>query len=694
MIRAQGLVKNFGPVRALDGLSFEAEPGEIYGLLGPNGAGKTTAMRLLSALLPSTSGTALVAGYAVDTQPREVRARIGILTEVPGLYLRLTPSEYLDFFAQVHGIRAASERSARVEEMLRLVGLWDRRRSVMRTFSKGMQQRVAIARTLVQDPPVLLLDEPTAALDPEAARTVRDYVSDLAASRGRTILLCTHNLFEAEQLCHRLSIVKSGRQVAEGTPAELTASIAATCVLRVRERSQGLVDELRQVVEIEAVKVDGPGAITYRTRNPDQTNPAVIRAAVAAGADVVGLAELTSSLEEVYLAIMAPSGGDVGFVQALPDDAAATATTMQAAALPSKRTFASCVAEAANGQAVPAGGPVSGDDPARGSGPAARPSPEPGSKGRPTPGNKPQPSPGAGQTPEPVLWTHGMPQPNPGARHEPSRWELRGAWLVARRELRETLRDPNLVLPLVLMPCFIGLLTGITAFASFGANTGAVGTAVTNAALDRLPAAAVEHLGNVPTSNRAATLELLLKAFSIPLFWVIPVALTPALAADSFVGERERASLEPLLATPIGTGQLLLGKLVASVIPAAVGTWLGVLVFWAMTLLSPTTLYPRMLLGDGDWLFSLLVVAPLVALFTASVAALISTRVSGYRVAYQLNGLVALPVVLLLIPATAFLFLITGAALVYIALLVAVVDVGVVAWSARLFNRERLLSRR
>jgi ABC-2 type transport system ATP-binding protein len=694
MIRAQGLVKNFGPVRALDGLSFEAEPGEIYGLLGPNGAGKTTAMRLLSALLPSTSGTALVAGYAVDTQPREVRARIGILTEVPGLYLRLTPSEYLDFFAQVHGIRAASERSARVEEMLRLVGLWDRRRSVMRTFSKGMQQRVAIARTLVQDPPVLLLDEPTAALDPEAARTVRDYVSDLAASRGRTILLCTHNLFEAEQLCHRLSIVKSGRQVAEGTPAELTASIAATCVLRVRERSQGLVDELRQVVEIEAVKVDGPGAITYRTRNPDQTNPAVIRAAVAAGADVVGLAELTSSLEEVYLAIMAPSGGDVGFVQALPDDAAATATTMQAAALPSKRTFASCVAEAANGQAVPAGGPVSGDDPARGSGPAARPSPEPGSKGRPTPGNKPQPSSGAGETPELARSTHGMPQPSSGARHQPSRWELRGAWLVARRELRETLRDPNLVLPLVLMPCFIGLLTGITAFASFGANTGAVGTAVTNAALDRLPAAAVEHLGNVPTSNRAATLELLLKAFSIPLFWVIPVALTPALAADSFVGERERASLEPLLATPIGTGQLLLGKLVASVIPAAVGTWLGVLVFWAMTLLSPTTLYPRMLLGDGDWLFSLLVVAPLVALFTASVAALISTRVSGYRVAYQLNGLVALPVVLLLIPATAFLFLITGAALVYIALLVAVVDVGVVAWSARLFNRERLLSRR
>jgi ABC-2 type transport system permease protein len=271
---------------------------------------------------------------------------------------------------------------------------------------------------------------------------------------------------------------------------------------------------------------------------------------------------------------------------------------------------------------------------------------------------------------------------------------LRLAWLVAARELRETLRDPNLVLPLVLMPCFIGLLTGVSAFASFGSDSGAVGTAVTNAALDQLPTAAVEHLSNVPTANRDATIELLLKAFSIPLFWVIPVALTPALAADSFVGERERASLEPLLATPIGTGQLLLGKLAASVIPAAVGTWLGVLVFWAMTLLSRSTLYPRVLLADGDWLFSLLVVAPLVALFTAGVAALISTRVSGYRVAYQLNGLVALPVVLLLIPATAFLFLLTGAALVYIAALVALMDVAVVGWAGRLFDRERLLSRR
>ena len=308
MIRAEGLVKVFaGPVRAVDHLSFEVEPGEIYGLLGPNGAGKTTAMRLLSALLKPTAGTAVVAGFSVLDEPREVRARIGILTEVPGLYLRLTPAEYLDFFAQVHGQRQKVLRNARVEELLTLVGLWDRRRSMMRTFSKGMQQRVAIARTLIQDPQVLLFDEPTAALDPEAARNVRDYVRDLASSRQRTVLLCTHNLFEAEQLCQRLSIIQAGHQVAQGTPAALKGSVATTCVLRVVERSPVLLERLATVPGVEAVTPDGPGTITYRTRSPLQANPAVVRAAVATGADVLSLSEAASSLEDAYLALIADS---------------------------------------------------------------------------------------------------------------------------------------------------------------------------------------------------------------------------------------------------------------------------------------------------------------------------------------------------------------------------------------------------
>src|SRR5579871_1694382 len=177
---------------------------------------------------------------------------------------------------------------------------------------------------------------------------------------------------------------------------------------------------------------------------------------------------------------------------------------------------------------------------------------------------------------------------------------LRHARLIAARELRETLREPNLMLPLVLMPVLIGFMAGLSVFASFAPNTSAVGTAVTTAALDRLPDAAVQHLSNVPTDNRQGTIQVLLKAFSIPLFWVIPVALTPAVAADSFVGERERFSLEPLLATPISTTQLLLGKLFAAVVPATAGTWLGVLVLWVMTLVANSPLYPRLLIADPD----------------------------------------------------------------------------------------------
>src|SRR6266545_5075230 len=538
MIRAEGLEKRFGAVRALNGLSFEVERGETYGLLGPNGAGKTTALRLLSGMLRPSAGRATVGDCSITTQAAAVRRQVGLLTEVPGLYLRLTPAEYLDFFAQVHDL--GPRRAARVEEMLRLVGLWEQRTNVMRAFSKGMQQRVAIARTLLQDAPVLLLDEPTAALDPEAA-----------------------------ELCARLSIVQHGRQVAQGSPASLRSGLTTTCELRLAAPAPRLSDRLAQLVEITDSSSD---TVAYRTSDPHRVNPEVVRRAVAEGADVLSLTEHAPSLEDVYLDLVNRDGH-------LPD----------------------------------------------------------------------------ADLPTPHL-------PPPAHTSEPG--GARKALLIARRELRETIRDPNLVLPLVVLPVMIGAMAGMTAFFSFSGQPGAVGTAVTNAALDQLPAAAVQRLGNLPapSGERTATLQVLLKAFSIPLFWIIPVALTPAVAADSFVGERERASLEPLLATPVSPWQVLLGKLLAATVPAVIGTWIGVLVFWLMTLLSRSALYPRMLLGDGDWVFSLVVLAPLIGLFTAGVAALISTRVSGYRVAYQLNGLIVLPVVLVLIPATAFLFLVTSAA--------------------------------
>ena len=304
MIRALGLVKSFGAFHAVDGFSFEVEPGEIYGLLGPNGAGKTTTTRMLSCLLRPSGGTAWVAGHSIDTAAHLIRGKIGILTEVPGLYTRLTPVEYLDFFATVQGV-PRMPRAARIEEVLRLVGMWDERRAVMRAFSKGMQQRVAIARALLHDPEVLFFDEPTAALDPEAAKRVRDHLLELAGERRRTVLLCTHNLTEAEQLCRRLSIVQSGKQIAEGTPKQLRAGMRRAMSLRLAVATPELLHRLQAVPGVS--DLDGQlrdGLIRYRTTTPEQTNPNVVRAAVAAGADVLGLEEREVSMEEVYLALV------------------------------------------------------------------------------------------------------------------------------------------------------------------------------------------------------------------------------------------------------------------------------------------------------------------------------------------------------------------------------------------------------
>lgn len=317
MIRAEHLVKSFHGFRAVDGFSFEVQPGEIYGLLGPNGAGKTTTTRMLSCLLRPTGGTAEVAGFSIRDEPEKVRARIGILTEVPGLYERLTPLEYLDFFARVHGMEG-THRRARVEEVLRLVAMWDRRHDVMRAFSKGMQQRVAIARTLVHDPEVLFFDEPTAALDPEAARNVRDHLLELTGSRRRSVLLCTHNLPEAEQLCRRLSIVQRGRQVAEGTPRELKEGVERDVVLQVGAVTPSLLSALERVAGVMPRPRDA-FTVAYRCTVPERTNPEVIRAAVAAGADVVGLSESEVSLEAVYLTLVRERGEPVtGLLDAGP----------------------------------------------------------------------------------------------------------------------------------------------------------------------------------------------------------------------------------------------------------------------------------------------------------------------------------------------------------------------------------------
>src|SRR3990172_8213797 len=197
MIETQELTRRFEATLAVDRLTLQVHDGEIFGFLGPNGAGKTTTLRMLSALIAPTTGTARVAGYTLGAQDQEIRRRVGILTESPGLYDRLSAAYNLEFFA---GLYEVEDVPGQVERYLRLLGLLDRRHEPAGTFSKGMRQKLAIARALLHEPRVLFLDEPTSGLDPEAAHLVREFIADLKG-KGRTIFLCTHNLDEADRLC-------------------------------------------------------------------------------------------------------------------------------------------------------------------------------------------------------------------------------------------------------------------------------------------------------------------------------------------------------------------------------------------------------------------------------------------------------------------------------------------------------------
>ena len=217
-VRAERLGRRFGDLWALRDVDLELAPGEVFGLLGPNGAGKTTTVRLLTSLIAPTEGRAWVDGYEVTADADAVRARIGILTETPGLYDRLTATQNLDFFARLHGLDPTT-RAERIERFLRLFELWDRRDDLTGGFSKGMKQKLAIARALIHEPSVVFLDEPTAALDPEAAFVVREAIASLRGA-GRTIVLCTHNLDEAERLCDRIAFVR-GEVLRVDRPARL-----------------------------------------------------------------------------------------------------------------------------------------------------------------------------------------------------------------------------------------------------------------------------------------------------------------------------------------------------------------------------------------------------------------------------------------------------------------------------------------
>lgn len=302
MIRTEKLTKIFPAGKnqpgntAVDGLNLQVMEGEVFGFLGPNGAGKTTTVRMLCSLIAPTSGSAWVGKHQVGREDAEIRSTVGILTETPGLYERLSAEKNLSIFARLYGVR---DVPGQVEKYLRMLGLWDRRFDPAGSFSKGMRQKLAIARALLHEPRVLFLDEPTSGLDPEASRLVRDFIEELKES-GVTIFLCTHNLDEADRLCQRIGIFKT-HLVAIDTPENLRKNLfGRKVVFHLRSLETRWTDLVRELPFVQSVQpVDCKLVVSLDA--PEEQNPVIIRKLVESGAQVQFVGELRHSLEDIYL---------------------------------------------------------------------------------------------------------------------------------------------------------------------------------------------------------------------------------------------------------------------------------------------------------------------------------------------------------------------------------------------------------
>jgi len=310
MIETNDLSKQFGDFRAVDAVTLTVQPGQILALLGQNGAGKTTTVRMLTALLMPTRGSARVAGYDIASQGQQVRASVGVLTEQHGLYLRMTGLEYLDFFGRIYRLDATARHSRSVY-LLEYFGLAQAGGRSIGEYSKGMRQKLALARALMHEPPVLLLDEPTSAMDPESARLVRDEIWRLRSSK-RTIIICTHNLAEAEALADIIAIIYKGRVLLSGSLAELKRA-----VLGQPEYEARLSGDWTPVgMELPAgvsMSQSSDSTLRFRVDDPADSNPRLLHQMTSRRAPVVSFQEVPRSLEQVYLRVMAD-------VQAIPPE--------------------------------------------------------------------------------------------------------------------------------------------------------------------------------------------------------------------------------------------------------------------------------------------------------------------------------------------------------------------------------------
>ena len=301
VIEVREVSRRFDGLTALDRVSFEVGAGEIVALLGPNGAGKTTASRIIAAILAPSSGDARVDGISVREDPTAVRHRCGFVTDQPSLYERMTLRAYLEFFGRLYEV---ADPSRRAQELAVLLGLADRLDARLGTFSRGMKQKVAIARGLVHDPPVLLLDEPATALDPETARSLRSFIVSLRA-RHRAILLCTHDLDEAQRIADRVIVLYRGRIARSGTTADLRNAGRPTFLVTFVGDASAARDALgRAGVEATRVEADGTSALRFSVDDPARTNTVALRALIDAGMHVVTLTREERTLEDAYFSIV------------------------------------------------------------------------------------------------------------------------------------------------------------------------------------------------------------------------------------------------------------------------------------------------------------------------------------------------------------------------------------------------------
>ncbi len=300
-IETYELTRAFGDRVAVDHLTLAAPRGAVFGFLGPNGAGKTTTVRMLAALIAPTSGSAVIEGNRLGVSDQEIRRRVGLLTESPGLYDRLSARQNLVFFARLYDLDA-HRAEAQAERYLRMLGLWERRDDPVGGFSRGMRQKLAIARALSHDPPVLFLDEPTAGLDPEAARTVREFIKELR-TEGRTIFLTTHNLPEADELCDLIAVFRT-RLLRIGAPATLRAELFGRGTrVQLAGDAAAFLHVARNLAFVHAAEVAGD-TLHVALDDPDDQNPHLVRALVEAGAAVRYVEAREHSLEDVYLQLV------------------------------------------------------------------------------------------------------------------------------------------------------------------------------------------------------------------------------------------------------------------------------------------------------------------------------------------------------------------------------------------------------